>query len=448
MGAGLATDGTSDGSENFFADAAFRRFLDWAHARVSSARATLILNGDVVDFLRITTLPAGEDDFIEWSATLAQLGISKKAGDLRASITSKEKTYGLKTDDYKSVFKLSVAAKGHRPVFDALARWIGRGHRLIVVKGNHDLEWYWRAVRDRLRVILAASLVQVEAAPDLAQAISLVLPNLIFADDSLLIDGQIYVEHGHRYDRYAHILGPTVLPGTAELNIPFGSFINRYLLNVIELHYPFIDNVRPAQNLLPLLIRERFFLALKVLFHHIPLLVFTIPKRYYRYMLARVLPLAVALGGPVALLIWNLRGPLKTALTGQGGSALSQSLGGQIVMPALSYFLGRIIAYFQLREPSSLNDAARQLLLDNPQYRLATFGHTHNPDQFSVGNRHFCNTGTWIPVIETSTAELRTDLTFTFLEIGRDPQGATLPPFLQRWNDEGARADLLRVIRN
>jgi hypothetical protein len=35
-----------------------------------------------------------------------------------------------------------------------------------------------------------------------------------------------------------------------------------------------------------------------------------------------------------------------------------------------------------------------------------------------------------------------------FLEIGRDQAGVAVPPFLQRWNDEAARADLLRIVRN
>lgn len=448
LGAGLATDGTSDGLENFFADAAFTRFLDWANRRTSSGKATLIINGDFVDFLRITTLPVSEDDFARWRKILTELSISKTIDELKQSITDRERKYGLKTDDYKSVFKLSVVAKGHQPAFDTLAVWVGQGHRLIIIKGNHDLEWYWRAVRDRLRVILAQNIVRLQAAPDMTTALtSHVLPNTIFADHGVVLDGDMYLEHGHQYDKYSHVLGPAVLPGGTELNIPFGSFLNRYLLNMVELHYPFVDNVRPAQNLLPLLIRERFFLALKLLFYHIPFLILIIPKRYYRYMLARVLPLAAVLAAPIGLLLWNLKGPLAAILRGGSTSSIAQGLAGQLVLPVASYFLGRLIAYLQLLEPSTLNPFARDFFRGSPQYRMATFGHTHNPDQFTDGNHHYCNTGTWIPVVETSTADLRTDLTYTFLEIGRDAQGLPLPPFLQRWDDDGGRAELLRVIR-
>ena len=73
-----------------------------------------------------------------------------------------------------------------------------------------------------------------------------------------------------------------------------------------------------------------------------------------------------------------------------------------------------------------------------------TFGHTHNPDQLGVDGRRYCNTGTWIPVVEISTTELREDRTYTFLEIDRGANGG--PAHLQRWNDDAGRADLLSVI--
>src|SRR2546427_1927017 len=50
-----------------------------------------------------------------------------------------------------------------------------------------------------------------------------------------------------------------VLKGGLELNLPFGSFFNRYLLNRIELVFPYLDNVRPRQNLLPMLFEKDFF---------------------------------------------------------------------------------------------------------------------------------------------------------------------------------------------
>ena len=95
------------------------------------------------------------------------------------------------------------------------------------------------------------------------------LPNVYFIADAAVFDDEFYIEHGHRYDRRNTVLGEKVLDGGEELNIPFGSFFSRYLINHIELAFPFFDNVRPNESLLPLLVRERFFLALRLLFRHV-----------------------------------------------------------------------------------------------------------------------------------------------------------------------------------
>lgn len=446
-GAGLARDGTYDGLENFFADAAFVRFLEWAHCRAAGRGALLVINGDFIDFLRIVNLPDDDGAFEEWSRMLAELGISRTAADLRASITAKERRFGLKTHDYKSVFKLSVAARGHGDLFDGLAAWLARGHRLVVTKGNHDLEWYWRAVRNQLRFILAAAMVRQEMAQNIPQALTeRVLAGVSFADNAVLLDRNVYIEHGHRYDKFTTVLDGPVLPGGVELNIPFGSFFNRYVINTVELRYPFADKVRPAEHLLALMVQQHFPTAMKLLLAHIPFMVLIIPKGYYRYMLSRVIPLAAALIAPLALLAWNLRSSLGSLLFHGSSTGLISSMEQQLGLPVLSYFLGRLVAYLQLQEPSDLDGAARALLEGHPDFRLVTLGHTHNPDQLALGGRRYCNTGTWIPVVEVSTLEVRDDRTYTFIEIDN---GAELGQIrLQRWNDDAGRADVLSVIRN
>jgi UDP-2,3-diacylglucosamine pyrophosphatase LpxH len=447
VGAGLSGDGVYDGLENFLADHAFSRFLDWAHLRSAGRRAILVINGDFVDFIRIVTLPASDADIAYWHDTLTRLGLEHSLESLRSGITKKERQFGLKTHDYKSVFKLMVAVQGHRLLFDALAVWLNRGHQLVVTKGNHDLEWYWPAVRNYLRLVLAEGLCKRGDAADIAQALAgQVLPRLTFADNAVSLDGDVYIEHGHRYDRYTRVLGSPVLGTGEELNIPFGSFFNRYLINTVELYYPFADKVRPAENLLALMVREHFFVALKLLFRHIPFVVRIIPKRYFRYLLARALPLAAALVLPLAAVAWSLRHFIVSLIERGSASGLVSKIEQDIGAPALSYFLARIVAYLQLREPSDLDEPARELLREHSRYRLATFGHTHNPTQSNLGKSRYCNTGTWIPVIEISTADVREDRTYTFLELRFGPGGLTGEPFLQRWNDDAGRADPLVVV--
>jgi len=156
--------------------------------------------------------------------------------------------------------------------------------------------------------------------------------------------------------------------------------------------------VRPAEHLLALMVREHFPTAMKLLFAHTPFMILIIPKGYYRYMLSRVLPLAAALVAPLALLAWNLRSSLSSLLFRSNNGGLASSIEQQLGLPVLSYFLGRLVAYLQLQEPSDLDAPARALLARHPHFRLVTFGHTHNPDRFAVGGRRYCNTGTWIPV--------------------------------------------------
>src|SRR5581483_717055 len=255
--------------------------------------------------------------------------------------------------------------------------------------------------------------------------------------------------HGHRYDKYTNVIGKPLL-NDHELNIPFGSFLNRYLLNQIELDYPYVDNVRPTTNILPLLIRQRFFTAMKLLFWYVPFMLRMIPKRYFHYMFGRLIAIAAAVGIPVALgLLYlfismpKLGGQLKSWLaTGWLRSGLVTSFASMVA----AYLLSRIVAYFQLSEPSALDVPAMKIFDANPQYQLITMGHTHNPDQRLKDGRWFYNTGTWIPVVESDTAEIREDKTYTFLHFRRHESGELTPTVVERWNDEAARAEALIMV--
>ena len=120
-----------------------------------------------------------------------------------------------------------IAAKGHRPLINSLAAWVNDGHRLIITKGNHDLEWYWKAVRDALKIELCKS-IHFAAGADMQKIATDILdPRILFADQALVIDDQIYCEHGHRFERFTTVDGEAVLENKKELNLPFGSFFNR-----------------------------------------------------------------------------------------------------------------------------------------------------------------------------------------------------------------------------
>jgi len=488
IASGRNSIGIYRGTENFFADDSFYRFLEYA--REKAKNAILVINGDTFDFLRVTEFPGKEkkirpakkfkyffkgrilknikpskeevnNEFEEWINELKKIGINKKRKELEKSISKKEEKYGLKTDDYKTIYKLIKIRHGHPAFFKALSVWLEQGNKLIIVKGNHDLELYWPAVRNYLRHIISEGIVDITQNKGTEAILSdIVIKNITFIDDSVEIDGDFYVEHGHRYDKFCLVLnGPVLKTNPAQINIPFGSFFNRYLLNKIELFYPFLDNVRPSGNILPMLLRENFPLGFKVLLHHIPYLIriMFINFRYVRFMFHKIFWFAMAILIPVGLFIYfnpNLIGIIKgdiSKIEEAGGVAtIIFQLVKSLILLFFSYLLARIVSWFQLTEPSSLDNFAKERF-EGTNYRIMTMGHTHNPGEYVFKeNQRFYNTGTWIPVIETSTAEVREDKTYTFLHLIRDEAGNLEPAeggLLQRWNDDAGRPDLQVLIQ-
>jgi len=476
LAAGRGPDGRYDGCENFFSDTAFHRFLRHA-AATSSHHATLIINGDFIDFLRVTYVPGRhggltrwqriltqlkikrrrsrieslsdrekadfDREFAEWQQLLGSIGVSHSTEDLINSIDDKEELYGLKTQSYKSSLKLDVVIKGHPEFFDALAEWLRGGNNLIIVKGNHDLEWFWRDVRNTLRLDLALRVSEKSGVGLKDSLLATVLPNVTFIDHAMIIDGDLYIEHGHPYDALTRVIGGITVNSGNELNIPFGSFFNRYLLNYVELDYPFLDNVRPTPNILPLMLRHQFFTGLRLLYDHLSVIAKTVPRAYVgwifgQHLIGRVLlMLAGVIVPPALLLVYQINNPSAWTLM-----ALEW-----IAAFAAVYFLIQALTYAQLKEPDSLSQFALRRMDENAGYRLITFGHTHNPDQVENDGRWFYNTGTWIPVVESSSADIRQDQTFTFLLLAPDSSGRLQSATLQRWNDDGGRPEQVVLIR-
>ena len=80
----------------------------------------------------------------------------------------------------------------------ALADFLAAGNSLVIVRGNHDVEWHWRAVQRDFRRRLA------RLAP-------LTRGQIRFAPWFYYEEGLVYVEHGHQYDAacsYEHLLYP------------------------------------------------------------------------------------------------------------------------------------------------------------------------------------------------------------------------------------------------
>ncbi len=485
--------GVYQGTENFFADDSFYRFLKYANEIKKTDNALLVINGDIFDFLRITNYPGevkeipfskrfkqalklnfvskkkkrfhrdAEKEYEEWHYELKKVGIKKTITELKQSISKKEMEYGLQTDPFKTIYKLIKIKTGHPAFISALSDWMKQGNKLLILKGNHDLELYFPDVRNYIRLMIAEAIYDIQSNQNIAEILkNIVLPGITFIDDSVEIDNDLYIEHGHRYDKFCMVLDNAILKDDpSELNLPFGSFFNRYLLNRIELFYPFLDNVRPSINVLSILLRENFALGLKIMFQYIPAFFKILSKklRYGWFMFNRVFWFVLAVLLPFIIVYFfypEIVKIIKDQLTAiQNPSDAVAFILNQIknIGPFIvSYLLARLVAWFQLSEPSSLNEFAK-LRFEGSNYRFMTMGHTHNPGEyiFEIDNvyRRFYNTGTWIPVIESSTAEIREDKTYTFLHFVRDEAGKLQPSnegLLQRWNDDAGRPELQVLI--
>jgi UDP-2,3-diacylglucosamine pyrophosphatase LpxH len=195
-----------------FVDQAFARFLEKMHLELPGQTIELVLNGDIFDFDSVLTLPL--------------------AGTNAGSMTWLERQRGLHSEEPKSLFKLTVILQEHPEFIEALSAFVKRGHRVVFVIGNHDLELHWPTVQQ--------ALLQAIAGPDLT-----LREHVRLCDWFYLSNGDTLIEHGNQYDEYCLTpdpLTPFVSDGDAvRVRVPFGNLAERYMLNGMGLMNPHVE---------------------------------------------------------------------------------------------------------------------------------------------------------------------------------------------------------------
>ena len=181
-----------------------------------SARSTLIINGDFIDFVQIQPRP-----HMWFNATLD-------------------------ATEAESLEKLEAALRAHGPVFDALSRFIAAGHHLRFQFGNHDIDLVWPQVQARLRGRLAPKALQ--------HAISF---------GSAWHERGVYVTHGHQADPANSFANePDVLhpdpEGVLRLERCWGTRLVEEFYNKLEVldGCDMLDNVRPRMQAAVIIIRH------------------------------------------------------------------------------------------------------------------------------------------------------------------------------------------------
>ena len=391
--------------ENFFADEAFGRLLADHHA--AEGGALLVFNGDTFDFLRVVARPTDERDLDEWADLLARSGSPERPGQ-REDLSRSERAYGLRTHDYKSVWKLLVIRRGHPEFFAALERWVQQGGTIVFVKGNHDLELHWPLVQQAIRQLIGGT------APDGASHVHFCQAGFQLAN--------VYFEHGHRFERTTTVRGPEVLAGERgdELRLPLGSFVNRYVVNRLDRVELFFSNIKPLESVLWHLLRRHPLRVFEIIWRGLPLLVRAARPYWFRDALgfglffASILVLCVTLVViGAAVLIPGFVRLLPAWISAHGLVFSAAGLLGP-------FAIGALREIWPHRRPAIGEDAfaegAYGALMAKPaaqkyDRRYGVLGHTHRPDaqflrQLDSTELWYVNTGTWAPRFEEDRPDL------------------------------------------
>ena len=153
--------------------------FDWYREHPYGGRKwRLVIAGDFVDFVGMS-VPA-------------------PSAKLPTPLDPDDVELGLGGAEDHTTYKLRCVARRHRAVFESLARFIAAGNTLVVVRGNHDVDFHWPSVQD-------------EFVRQLALHAHIERGTVEFSPWFYYEKDRVFVEHGHQYDPYCsydHVLEP------------------------------------------------------------------------------------------------------------------------------------------------------------------------------------------------------------------------------------------------
>lgn len=335
----------------FGADDALEQFLLWVVEQTRDC--TVVLNGDVLDFLFAESQPG--------------LDAGKLEREADAIIAC------------------------HPTVFNALGRLASSPrHSLIILSGNHDPELVFPAVRRRIE----SSFNVNKQRPHVSW--------LVYGEALALAVGHVraLIEHGDRLDSWNEIdreklnsavsLGSRGLIDYHEYVPPLGSrLVSEHLLRLRE-DFPWVELLKPEREaMLPLL---RFLTSFKQRVGHSGAL-----SLYFQ--------------AEARSRLTKLRQKLDPATKFRKAGESEPSIGRKIQAMAQATLdargeLKRAELIKQLREaaqadtffkedvPDDVNEADQKFLLRNGA-DLLIHGHTHSAKAYQVGDGMYFNSGTW-----------------------------------------------------
>lgn len=431
--------------KEFFVDDDFAKLLRHLSAQAQEP-AELVLNGDIFDFDTVMEMPPLPPRPVHWLMRLR----------------------GLRSEEWMSRFKMDCIVRDHPVWFSALGEFVGHGHRVVFVIGNHDLELLWPAVQQQARVAMGLP-------PD--------DPGVVFCNWFYLSGGDTFVSHGNQYDPYCSVPDPVnpliLVGGQPRVRIPFGDLANHYMLNGMGYFNPHATAnyimsggqyvaffLRYMARDQPLLIWTWFWSACATLVMTLmeflrpamrdPLTVeqtvATIAERAHatpamvRQLQAMDVPSACTNPLMIARELWLDRGLLFAAMVyGAFQLVLAVNLVWPIspwwVLVPLSALFPLFLSYsFRVRPETFvlplLTPERADLIARITGARFAVFGHTHIPELRQIGPLLFCNAGFWSPAFAEPSCQRRLGTqTFAWLR----PDGAQRSLAMWEWTP-GAEA--------
>jgi UDP-2,3-diacylglucosamine pyrophosphatase LpxH len=446
-------------NEDFFFDEEFKRFLEYLQG-ANPGNNHLIIAGDLFDFLQVNARRAKE--------------LSKTRGT-PFEITKRELTFGLGTEEEKTVWKLRVIVNGHKVFFQALATFLSKKNFLSIITGNHDIELYWPKVQNAL---VGHIVDNFEPGQGIRQRIKKRISFFPwFYYDK---DYKAYIEHGNQYDSlnsFHYLLYPVFGRDSKRLWLPFGSFFVRYFFNKLEISNPFADNIKPPTRYMKWAWKEDKLQFLQNIYHYLPTMIRVFlkggklrkaEKEHLTEGNNRELKkLSQVLGLPLNAVrnIYSLMAPPLTTnklliiFAFAGTFFLIIALIVFIVLFALSqYFhfspwtslssLGLLIvpiakwAWSKWFQKDPLDIILPKIKAYLKDVKIIVFGHTHDPDIRRVDKEgRYFNTATWTTVFSDEERIIREAKQFAFVwikEIDGKPKARLL-----RWNNSLREADKL-----
>jgi|GEM_PF-5770501 len=178
--------------------------------------ASLIINGDFIDFVQIQPRPR------MWFNN------------------------ALDASEAESLEKLEHAMNAHGPVFDALGRFVNTGHALRFHYGNHDIDLVWPRVQQTIRERLGKKNTH---------------SRVTFGEH--YVDSSVYIEHGHQADAVNSFpTQPQVThidpQGVPRLERCWGTRLVEEFYNKIEVldGCDMLDNIRPRMQAAIIIIKH------------------------------------------------------------------------------------------------------------------------------------------------------------------------------------------------